>query len=152
MVNLRDFGLTLCSQAVCQMPADIQSRIEHNLDNAVEIKVKPLATTIGNDIKALSGAQVVASTGLIVRHVVQVGQETAAVVKTQTLECRAQNRRLQAKLDEMNASVQLLGLHFVHNAALDMVSETGLERAAQNIITNIWQLLSNLQRLIRELL
>jgi hypothetical protein len=115
MVNLRDFGLTLCSQAVGQMPADIQSRIEHNLDNAVEIKVKPLATTIGNDIKALSGAQV-ASTDLIVRRVVQVGQETAAVVKTQTLECRAQNRRLQAKLDEMNASVQLLGLNFVHNS------------------------------------
>jgi len=75
----------LCSQAVGQMPADTQSRIEHNLDNAVEIKVKPLATTIGNDVKAHSGAQV-ASTDLIVRRVVQVGQETAAVVKTQTLD------------------------------------------------------------------
>jgi len=52
----------------------------------------------------------------------------------------------------MNESVQLLGFHFVHNAALDMASETDLERAAQNIITNIWQLLSNLQRLIHELL
>jgi hypothetical protein len=74
-----------------------------------------------------------------------------------TLESRAQSSGLHMKLDHIESSIGMLrnSVQSLSNIQLDLdpdLSKTEMERAACNILSRIWLLISSLQLLIRELL
>jgi hypothetical protein len=72
------------------------------------------------------------------------------------LEDRAQSLSLRKKLERVGTSIStiensLQGLSTTRLKLDPSIPKSGIEQAAQNILSSIWLLLSSLQLLIREL-
>lgn len=80
------------SQTTLTMPANIQDRISHLIDTAVDMKLIPAATFIDNKIAALSTAQA-SSANTIIRSLQEIRKTTAKAIHTNGLEgCDAEKR------------------------------------------------------------
>jgi hypothetical protein len=138
------------------MPRDIQDRISHSIDTAIDTRLIPTTILLDNKIDALSAAQAT-SADLVVHTIQRIGENTTLANQVQALESRAQSLSLRRKLNQVDASTKAIqtSLQILYTAQHTIdpnMSKSEVKKAMQNILHSIWLLLSSLHLLIRGLM
>jgi hypothetical protein len=114
------------------MPGDIQDRISHAIDMAIDTRIMPATTLLDNKIEALSSAQA-ASADRINQTIQDVQISTAARMHANEMEDRKDTTRLENRLDLVISSqrasayattdinTKLEDLSVAHSASTDLV-------------------------------
>jgi len=114
------------------MPNDIQDRMSHAIDRAIDTKITPATTLVNNQIGALS-AEHAASTNLIAQTVQEVERTTAEAIHSNATEDRKVTTRLENGLDlvlksQMESAEEIVRVHtklkyltVAHSASTDVV-------------------------------
>lgn len=143
-------------QTTQKLPDNIQDRISHTIDTAIDTRIVPETKLVNRKIEALSAAQV-SSVDTVTRTVQEIGRSTAEAMHRKMLEDRVQSLSFRKKLEQVGTSISAIenSLQELSTTRLKLdlgIPKSEIEQAAQNILSNIWLLLSSLQLLIRELM
>ncbi|CZR51409.1 uncharacterized protein PAC_01284 [Phialocephala subalpina] len=130
-VPMSAVGLILGQQIIhttLAMPENIQDRISHLMDTAVDTRIIPATTHINNNIAALSVGQS-SSADTITRNLHEIGRTTAEAIHTNALEGREATARMEGHLKRILISQEAsaetsLGANTGFHAKLEDVSIT----------------------------
>lgn len=127
----------------------------HTTFEAVKINTAASVTVLGS-ILDLSAHQS-QSTDLVLRAVLQTGQETAHAIQKHSSASRQQTSSLHQKLDRMNSLMGTVkdcmgDLSVAQRSASLSASNSEIQGAIGNIYRSVWLLVSALHVLIRELM
>jgi hypothetical protein len=115
------------------MPDDIQDRISHVIDTAIDTKITPGTALLDNKIEALSAAQ--AYSAMMTQNLEKIGRTATEAMRAKALEDRKTTKRLENKLELVLMSqkssakatedlhTKLKGLSVAHSTSTDLVMQ-----------------------------